>query len=156
MVYTNLKDIHRYFLLHPYFLKAVNYLTTTNFEKLKDGKYDLIDEELFSIVSTLNDSEANETKLEAHKKYIDIHFIFRGTEKFGVKAISKCHTPLGNFDEAKDVLFYDDQDYETLTLMANDCVIVYPEDAHAPVLQTKGLKKIVIKIMADLKNHKLV
>jgi biofilm protein TabA len=151
MVYTNLKDIHRYFILHPYFQQAVNYLTTNNFENIKDGKYDLINEELFSIVSSPEDSEANETKLEAHKKYIDIHFIFKGTETFGVKAISKCHNPIGSFDETKDVLFYDDKDYDTLTLTENDCVIVYPEDAHAPVLQTSGLKKVVVKIMLNVK-----
>ncbi len=137
-------------MLHPYFKDAANYLLASNFKNVDDGKYELIGEDLFSIVSTLEDSEENETNLEVHKKYIDIHFIYKGTEKFGIKHAAKCLSPIGVFDEGKDVLFYNDKDYSILNLSENDCVIVYPEDAHAPVLQTVGLKKVIVKIVVNV------
>ncbi len=147
MIFTTIKDINRYLVLNPYFEKAVNYLLTNDFENCEDGKYELINENVFAIVSTLKDATANEVKLEAHKKYIDIHFIIRGTESFGIKPTHYCLFPIGSFDIDKDVLLYEDSEFETLLLTKGDCVIVFPEDAHAPTLQTKGLKKVILKII---------
>lgn len=145
MILGHLNTCERYEKLHALFPKAFAFLKGTDLAKLPDGKSDIDGDELFAIVSRNSDSE-NDNKLEAHRKYIDIHYAAQGSDTIGWKPLHACTTAVSEFDVEKDVILFNDGDHTTVSLKEGQFVIVYPEDAHAPLLKTKGLLKIVLKI----------
>ena len=145
MIIDNLLNHTKYKSLHPLFNEAFNYLNHLNLDNLVEGKIELLGTHLFAICSTSHSIQPD-TKLEAHQAYIDIHYIIEGTELFGWKALSECNKPIDAFNIEKDYILYDNTDYSTIKLTKGSFAIVYPEDAHAPGIETKNLKKIVLKI----------
>lgn len=146
MVLSDLNDHTRYEQLHPLFVEAFTYLLSGKLKTVADGKHEIKGDDLFAIISRPGTSTSNGVKLEAHKKYIDIHYIINGAETFGWKQLYDCKNPEGEFDLEKDYILYNDQSFTSLILKENNFVIVYPEDAHAPGISTQDLHKVVLKI----------
>jgi len=146
MVLSNIKNHSRYSNLHPLFSKAFSYLENMEIETLTEGKTEINGDDLFAIISKPGNSTEQTLKLEAHKKYIDIHYIIEGTELFGWKNLTACKNVEGEFNIEKDFVLYDDQEFTSLLLQKNTFVIVYPEDAHCPGIKTENLHKVVLKI----------
>ncbi len=146
MILSELQNKNRYINLHPLFGKAFSFLEKENLSQLPEGKLDIDGDYLFAIISKPGTSAEEIPKLEAHKKYIDIHFIIAGTELFGWKNLSNCKGVEGEFDFEKDYVLYNDQDFTNLLLNKNAFVVVYPEDAHSPGIKTEQLHKVVLKI----------
>jgi biofilm protein TabA len=146
MILSELQSKNRYINLHPLFGKAFAFLEKENLSQLPEGKLEIDGDDLFAIISKPGTSAEEIPKLEAHKKYIDIHFIIAGTELFGWKNLSDCKGVEGEFDFEKDYVLYNDQDFTNLLLNKNAFVVVYPEDAHSPGIKTEQLHKVVLKI----------
>jgi biofilm protein TabA len=146
MILSELQNKNRYINLHPLFGKAFAFLEKENLSQLPEGKLEIDGDDLFAIISKAGTSAEEIPKLEAHKKYIDIHYIIAGTELFGWKNLSNCKGVEGEFDFEKDYVLYNDQDFTNLLLNKNAFVVVYPEDAHSPGIKTEQLHKVVLKI----------
>jgi len=145
MILGNIKYRSRYENIHPLFKRGFDFLEQNDLDQLPNGKNEIDGENIFAIVSRNGNSD-NASKLEAHKKYIDIHFALRGSDLVGWKPLLNCQLPIGEFNVGDDYILYSDTDFMTLPLPVNYFLIVYPEDAHAPLLQTENLFKIVLKI----------
>ena len=146
MILSELQNKNRYINLHPLFGKAFAFLEKENLSQLPEGKLEIDGDDLFAIISKPGTSAEEIPKLEAHKKYIDIHYIIAGTELFGWKDLNDCKGVEGEFDFEKDYVLYNDQDFTNLLLNRNAFVVVYPEDAHSPGIKTEQLHKVVLKI----------
>lgn len=145
MILSTLSHDDRYAGMHKLFPQAFEFLKS-GISSLPDGKTEISGNELFAIISRPGTTEATELKPEAHRKYLDIHYIIEGAEVFGWKNINDVKNPEGAFNEEKDYILYDDQDYKVMLLKKGDFVIVYPEDVHMPGIKTEGLHKVVLKI----------
>ena len=84
---------------------------------------------------------------EAHRDYLDLHFMLRGTEQIDVNFIDnmeqKEYVPKDDFLP----LFGDPN--SAVVLKPDDWVLLYPEDAHRTAVQVKEpakLKKAIFKI----------
>jgi len=146
MILSELQYKNRYINLHPLFGKAFTFLETDNLSQLPEGKFEIDGDDLFAIISKPGTSTEEIPKLEAHKKYIDIHYIIAGTELFGWKNLNDSNHIEGEFDFEKDYVHYNDQDFTNLLLNKNAFLVVYPEDAHSPGIKTEQLHKVVLKI----------
>ncbi len=102
----------------------------------------------FSETMTLDtDSAGNKKLFEAHRKYIDLHYIIDGTEQFGYANVDKL-TPVTEYDEKDDYILLRGE-VSRITLNKGDFVIAFPEDAHIPALKYKNSEKVkraVVKI----------
>lgn len=148
MILDHLDNAARYNSVHPLFEKAFAYIKTLDFAQLEDGKYEIDGDNLKSIVSNKQGITAEESasKFECHNNYIDIQLVVNGTESFGWKPRKSCKTQKGEYNEAKDVLFYADAPELYFTLTKNQFVIFFPEDVHAPGIGETPVKKLVIKV----------
>ena len=146
MILSELQNKNRYINLHPLFGNAFTFLEKENLSQVPEGKLEIDGDDLFAIISKPGTSTEEIPKLEAHKKYIDIHFIIAGTELFGWKNLNDSKQVEGKFDFEKDYVLYNDQDFTSLLLKKNNFVVVYPEDAHSPGIKTEQLHKVVLKI----------
>ncbi len=148
MITGNIKDCKRYSGMNEAFAKAFAFLQTLN----EDSVDDKIDEGgVRGGISVIKKSDTmpdgSPKPFEAHRKYIDIHFVVKGEERFGYAHIDTV-TPTMEYDEAGDYqLLTGKADF--LTLRAGDFCITYPEDAHMPCMTTDGdaeVKKVILKI----------
>ena len=77
MILSDLQNKYRYINLHPLFGKAFTFLEKENLNQLPEGRLEIDGVDLFAIISKPGTSAEEIPKLEAHKKYIDIHYIGR-------------------------------------------------------------------------------
>lgn len=93
------------------------------------------------------DSAGNERPIEAHRKYIDIHYIIEGTENFGYANIGTL-TPITEYNTEDDYILLKGE-ISRITLNKGDFVIAFPEDAHIAAMKYKDggkVKRAVVKI----------
>ena len=84
---------------------------------------------------------------EAHRRFIDIHYCIKGTEGIGYADVDTLE-PTTEYNEADDYLLLKGS-YQKIILREGDFMIVYPEDAHIPMMagDSEGeLLKAVAKI----------
>ena len=102
-----------------------------------------------AIVSEYETKSVNENGYEAHKKFIDIQYLLKGTEKNCGLPIEKL-TEIKPYNEEIDAAFYmSDISTQELTLGDGYFAIYWPQDGHMPCLNADGtetVKKVVIKV----------
>jgi biofilm protein TabA len=146
MILDDINNHKRYINNHPLFQQAFDFLVHTNFETLENGKHEINSDNMFAIVSRNGNSISEDSKMESHRKYIDIHFVVKGSDRIGWKSISDCKGSIGTFNVEDDYILYQEADYLSFNVTENKFLVVYPEDVHAPLLETKDLFKVVLKI----------
>lgn len=147
MIVDTLNNASKYTSLHPLFAKAFEFLKTNDINALEDGTI-AIEEGLKVIVSNKKGKTAEESlaKFECHNQNIDIQFCAKGVETIAWKPREKCVTPNGEYNNEKDVLFFNDEPDMFFQLTDNQFVIFYPEDVHAPMIGEDTIKKLVFKV----------
>lgn len=148
MILDHLERADRYAPLAAGIAAALRYLRDTDFTALPDGRIELDGDRLIAIVSRYRTKLPHEAVWESHRRYIDVQFMVRGSERFGYlprEAAPPIKTP---YNDAKDVVFYEPGD-ETLRLRAGHFAIFFPEDVHAPSLadgEPDDVLKVVMKV----------
>jgi biofilm protein TabA len=134
-------------------VKAFDFLKNTKFDTCKAGKYYLMGDIVYVTIMDNKPKSLDETKWEAHRKYIDVQYVFKGMEKMGVAPVLKA-TEVEPYSEKKDIGFYSvpEKDCKYYVARQDSFLIFFPSDAHRPNIKISGYdsdKKIVIKIKAD-------
>jgi YhcH/YjgK/YiaL family protein len=145
MILDHINNCECYLPLHPHFKLGFDFIRSFNINNFKEGKNEILGNEVFALVFDLKNFEPN-SKLEAHNNYIDIQFVLSGVEKMGWKNRLDCNIPEDNFNTEKDVQFFQDQPSHFFIVQQNHFALFYPNDAHAPLLDNNALFKIVIKV----------
>lgn len=145
MIIDNINNSDCYTALHPNLKLGFDFIHSFNPSKFEDGKHSIKGEEVFAIISKLNDFKPND-KLEVHNQYIDLQFIVNGSDYIGWKERAKCSLNEGLFNDEHDYLLYSDKPEFSFTLNKNCFAIFFPNDAHAPLMKNNNMLKIVVKI----------
>ncbi len=147
MIIDTLQNASKYFSLHPLLATAFQFINQTNLQNAPDGKEDIA-EGLKAIFSNApgKTKEASISQFECHNKNIDIQLCINGTETFGWKPRENCISPNGDYNEEKDVQFYNDAPEMYFQLTNNQFAILFPEDVHAPMIGEGAIKKLVMKV----------
>ena len=80
MISDTLKNAGKYASLNSLFKKAFDFLQKEDLHALKPGRHDIDGDELFILKQCYETQPPSEKKLEAHKNYIDIQYIIKGSE----------------------------------------------------------------------------
>ncbi len=148
MILDQLKNAAIYAPLSPRIALAFNYLTMTDFSQVALGKYEIDGDRVFAIVNEYETKDEKDCVLEAHKKYIDIHYTISGSEAIGTTFLSN-QVPTKEYDEQNDyMLFNGETTHQILTpgLFA----LLYPHDIHSPGHHPKEksfVRKVVMKVL---------
>ncbi|MBN1294673.1 MAG: YhcH/YjgK/YiaL family protein [Candidatus Latescibacteria bacterium] len=154
MILDRIDNAERYYPLHPGFKKAFNFMKEIKIETLDDGRYTVDGEKIFILVMRRKGKGIDETKLECHKKYIDIQCTLSGTDLIGWKNLSDCEGSGLGYNDEKDVEFFPGKSSVWVKTPPGTFAVFFPEDVHAPLGSEGDLFKAVIKIKAEIK-HKL-
>lgn len=135
-----------YYVLCPRFKKAFEWLENNDLANLPTGRHTIDGDDIFVNVSELELRPREQAALEVHNEYIDIQVVIKGVEEFGWSPRSSVETPRGEFDPANDIGFYTDVPEMFYTMHEGEFCILMPQDAHAPMLGSGPIKKLIVKV----------
>lgn len=150
MVLANIKDAERYYALNTNFVEVFDFLKTLT----KNSKEGIVRENYYvnfsgEFVDTADKNpDGTEKVLEAHKKYIDIHYCVSGSEGIGYAETSSLEA-ISEYDDKDDYVLLKGE-YRKVILNEGDFCIVFPEDAHIPVMKGSSDGKL-LKAVAKIK-----
>jgi biofilm protein TabA len=149
MILANLSQVEHYSKLHPLFSMAFDYIRNTDLSKLPAGIHSIIDKQLFVIVEEAQGRTRDEAKLECHRRYIDIQLVLEGIDEMGWKPLADCRQPVSDYNEERDIRFFNDETDTWISTPADSFCIFFPDDAHAPLVSTGKIRKLIFKIAVD-------
>ena len=137
-----------YAALGPHFAKAVAFLQRKDLMRLPNGRYELDGDDAYAMIQEASLKPWGTGRPEVHRAYFDIQLPLSGEETIGVGRFDP--KARGEFDEERDIGFYDETPVEPLTLVPGEFAILWPETcAHAPCCTQDAaglIRKIVIKV----------
>lgn len=146
MITGNIRDCEKYYRVHKSLKMAFDFLKTVN-EDTPQGSYVLEENSVRVNVSGNVEPVDGYKPFEAHRDFIDVHFIVKGAEKFGYSNVNKLKVTK-DYDEKEDYMLLSG-DVDSVTLSKGDFCMVFPEDAHIPCIEKcseEQLKRAVVKI----------
>ena len=148
MILANIKDAERYYHLNPNFKDAFQFLKSLSEDSPEGGfEFDGFRGHVVALTTCDTTPDGNPKNAEAHRKYLDIHYVISGTEAIGYAAADSLPTVTEYFADEDYQLFSGKM--QKVFLREGDFCIVFPEDAHTPGMRASGdehLKKAVVKI----------
>lgn len=140
--------------LHPVLQRAVDYLESTDFAAMENGKYLIEDEALFALVIELAGKREAEAPAEKHEQYLDIHYLLAGEEWIGWAPDDEALLPSDPYDPEQEAALYGTVPGEArLKLVPGMYVIFAPSDIHRPGLcgtEPQPIRKVVVKLNKTL------
>ena len=150
MILDRLENIARYRGLSRRMAQAIDLLLAEDWAAREDGRYELDGEAIVAIVQQYTTKPADQGIWEAHRRYIDIQVMFRGTELMGWAPLPtlKITEP---YNRERDVMFLEGSG-STLRVAEGIFSIVHPEDGPKPTLADGApavVRKVVFKVQVE-------
>ena len=149
MIVDKTDNLKLYTHLGSKFQKAFTFITDPELMLLDNGKYEIDGDNVFALVSEYKTKDELDGKLEAHRKYIDIQFMAKGTELIGYAPFNKQEL-ITEYNEEKDIVFFNG-DRSFIKMEQGMFAVLFPYELHMPGIKSsmrKDVKKVVIKVKA--------
>ena len=131
---------------------VLKFLDDEKLINLSVGKHRILGDDLFALISEY-DTKLDELHVfEAHRTYIDLHYIISGSETIKFAPIYG-HKISREYDSESDyALYHQAENYNQITLEAGMFAIFFPWDLHLPGIseKPKKVRKVVLKIKSSL------
>lgn len=150
MIIDNLKNFSLYEKMDPLFKAAFDFLRSLEGRDLSEGKYSILNDEVYANLFSYDTMEPEKLKYEYHRKYADIHYIRKGEEciywsRPGIQQPD-------DYNAETDVGFLTDICGTAIPVREGDVVVLFPEDVHKPKciqLDSCRVEKVVIKVRLE-------
>ncbi len=147
MILSNLSNCQRIEALSPALKRVLEYVRQHDLTQVSAGRITIEGTDIFINVDDAQLVPQEQQKLEVHRQYIDIHFPLNGNEVVGWSDIQQLTTQsVAPFDCDKDFAFYAEQPSTYFTVHPGEFYVMFPEDAHAPIIGHGNIRKLVAKI----------
>lgn len=147
MIIDKLSNSNLYSGLGERINKAFTYLKETDFSKMELGKYEIEGDNIFALVNEYSTKDQSEGKLEAHKRYIDVQFVAKGSELMGYAPLENQKV-IDEYIEQNDITFFSG-DKSFMQVNEGMFAIFFPTDVHLPGIKVDEpayVKKVVVKV----------
>ncbi len=148
MITDTLSHSEVYAPLHPRLAAGFDYLRRLPAD-VADGRYEIDGPDLFALVQSYPTTPAAERKLEHHRKFADLQYLFAGAEIIEYAPLSGLVVDRP-YDDANDYgLVRDAAPNASLSLRPGQWAIFLPQDAHKPgcaLGAPTAVRKVVIKV----------
>ena len=150
MIFNSLLRSERTERLHPLFKQLFDYVRTHDLSQVPAGRIVLQGDDLYINVDDASLRSREAQKLEVHRRYIDVHFPLDGVEEVGWRSLDSltCESE-APFDEARDFALYAAPATTYFTVRPGEFYVMFPEDAHAPIIGQGTLRKAIAKVRID-------
>lgn len=144
VILDTLENSEQYLSLHPGFASAFAFLRDLRSHEI--SRHDVDGEGIYAITTKQDGKSESDAALEAHRRYIDIHYCIVGVEKIGWKSLDACHEVGMVYDAEKDFMTFGDPPESWVVLRPGSFAVFFPGDAHAPMVSSGIVHKIVVKV----------
>lgn len=147
MITGNINEAEKYYCVNKHFKEAFDVLKTFTLKSCENYKSSNISINVSEVVTCDLSKEGNPRVSEAHRKYLDIHYIIDGTEAIGYANIRDLKSVTEYKSEGDYQLF--EGKVNKIRLNKGDFCITFPEDAHIPFMNAEketNVKRCVVKI----------
>lgn len=148
MIKDYLKNAKIYYNLSENLKKGFDWLEKNDLKNLSDCKYEIEGSNIYASIQTYETKDY--ANYEAHRNYIDIQYMVKGSEKIGVTDLTNCNTCI-NYDEERDLEFFNiNSKEEYYELLEGQFMVFFPTDAHKPSIaldKKEFVKKVVVKVV---------
>jgi biofilm protein TabA len=130
---------------------AFEFLGSWAAEDKTAGRYAVDGDRIYATIAEDKTRAPETAQFEAHRKYIDLHYLIRGKEMIGSAAAASLQTVKAYDPKTDGGLYQQPRDYQRLTLNPGDFTFFFPGQAHMPgcyVDKSEAIKKVVVKILA--------
>jgi len=154
MIHGKLEQIESLVPVMPEALKiAVQWIRTLD-ANVEDHRKDFEDQQgMYAQVMRYSTLPAEQTKLECHRRMVDLQYTISGSEGIGWLPLDGLQTK-ADYSEEKDAKFFHFQTPECVVWQKpGRFTILTPEDAHCPKIRMPGedsVVKLVVKIPLTL------
>ena len=147
MVFGNIRDLKDFGYLEENVRKCFDYAREHDLLSYEKGSHPIDGDELFVNVVEYETTTPENRFWEAHRQYLDLHFMLRGPEQIDVNFIDNMEQK--EFVEKDDFLPLEGDPNSHVVLNAGDFLLCYPADAHRTAVQVGApatIKKAIYKI----------
>ncbi|ADG67032.1 conserved hypothetical protein [Planctopirus limnophila DSM 3776] len=151
VIIDELANQHFYSHCHPAITRALQFLASPAAHELPTGKHRLDSDALIAIVEEYQTKQPTDAVWESHRKYVDVQYIVRGEEAFGLARTSDNLAIRTPYSDERDVVFYG-PGTQRFVASAGMFLVFFPQDIHAPGLavnEPSPVRKIVMKVRGD-------
>jgi YhcH/YjgK/YiaL family protein len=150
MIIDTLENARFYYGVNKGIEKALKYLENTDFSTLSYGEYEIEGDKIFAKVQENLTQPIEAGKWEAHKKYIDVQFVFKGIEIMGYSNISRMKIT-EQYDKNIDCMFLEGKG-DFFKVHEGSFVVFQPIDIHMPGISNEKpqkVKKVIVKVQVQ-------
>ena len=147
MIFGNIQNLEEYPFLEEQIKECFAYAREHELVSYKKGSHEIDGDRLFVNVVEYTTTTAEERFWEAHRQYLDLHLMLRGTEQIDLNFIQNMDVK--EFVEKDDFLPMDGEKNSSVILRDGDFLICYPSDGHRTAVAVDGpetIKKAIFKI----------
>ena len=147
MVFGNIRDRKDFSWLEAVVGKCFDYAAANDFLFYEKGSHPIDGDELFVNIVEYETTTPENRFWEAHRQYLDLHFMLRGPEQIDINFIDNMEQK--EFVEKDDFLPLEGDPNSHVILNAGDFLLCYPADAHRTAVQVGApatIKKAIFKI----------
>lgn len=147
MVFGNIRDRKDFSWLEEVVGKCFDYAAANDLLSYEKGSHPIDGDELFVNIVEYETTTPENRFWEAHRQYLDLHFMLRGPEQIDVNFIDNMEQK--EFVEKDDFLPLEGNPNSHVILNAGDFLLCYPADAHRTAVQVgapAAIKKAIFKI----------
>ena len=147
MIYYNINNIEFYKGLSEDIFLGLEFLKNAT-PDIEIGVHEL-SPRVKAIVSEYQTKEVNEYAYEAHRKFIDIQYLLKGTEKICCLPIEKLQESKPYQEEVEAAFYTANRKTIEKSLGNGYFAVFYPQGGHMPCLcveKPESVKKVVVKV----------
>ena len=148
MIFANKNDLKDYPFLEEDIKQCFAYAASHNLAELEKGSYPIDGDRLFVNIVEYETTAASNRFWEAHRQYLDLHFMLRGPEQNDLNFIDNMEQK--EYVPKDDFLPLEGDPNSHVVLEEGDFLICYPKDAHRTAVQVGEptvIKKAIFKIL---------
>lgn len=147
MIYGNINNLKEFSFLEDKIKECFEYAKNHDLLSYEKGSHEIDGERLFVNIVEYTTTTPEERFWEAHKYYLDIHVMLRGTEQIDGCFIQNMDVK--EFVEKDDFLPMEGEKNSSYVLRDGDFLICYPSDGHRTAVavdEPETIKKAIFKV----------
>lgn len=146
MIVDELSRLKDYAGVCPALVSVAEFLENHDLDALPEGRMELPSCGGFVNLQAIPAKTQEQAVLESHRKMIDVQIPLTGDETMGYAPYGQLAAT--EYDGTKDIAFHGERPDSYVTVRRGMFAVFFPQDAHAPGITGKGLKKAVFKLPA--------
>ena len=150
MIFGNIDHLDEYSFLEKGIRECFAYASTHDLSSFEKGSHEIDGDRLFVNIVEYTTTNASDRFWEAHKQYLDVHFMLHGEEQIDLNFIKNMDVK--QYVAKDDFVPMDGDPNASVVLHDGDFLICYPNDGHrtaVAVNEPAVIKKAIFKVRID-------